>query len=237
MYQLIVIADPAIAININASVSIPYDSAIRVWCPDKENHLANLSLTPPSGYELSSVENGFEILYSFTVIGIPSLTFSHSASFGNDMQLNFYVPVSKLDGYDNVSLKIEKQEYTNNGGDTYTYKTVDIDTYTYRTMSGVQNYRFIFNGIAAKEMGNEIKAYILADKNGHTYTSDADVYSIKAYAYACLESTSSSITPEFKTLVVDMLNYGASSQRYFKYNLNNLVNADLTEEQKAMGTH
>jgi hypothetical protein len=135
-----------------------------------------------------------------------------------------------LAGYENVRLKIEKQEYTNNGGDVYTYKTVDIDTYTFRTMSGVRNYRFLFNGIAAKEMGNEIKAYVLADKDGHTYTSEPDIYSIKTYAYACLNSDSPSITESFKKLIVYMLNYGSFAQQYFNYNINNLVNADLTDE-------
>ena len=33
-----------------------------------------------------------------------------------------------------------------------------------------------------------------------------------------------------------MLNYGAAAQVYFGYDTENLVNADLTEEQKALGT-
>ena len=33
-----------------------------------------------------------------------------------------------------------------------------------------------------------------------------------------------------------MLNYGAAAQLYFNYDAENLVNADLTEEQKALGT-
>ena len=39
-----------------------------------------------------------------------------------------------------------------------------------------------------------------------------------------------------RTLLVDMLNYGAAAQVQFKYDTENLVNADLTDAQKAWAT-
>ena len=38
------------------------------------------------------------------------------------------------------------------------------------------------------------------------------------------------------TMLVDMLNYGAAAQKYFNYNISDLANSLLTEEQKALGT-
>ena len=39
-----------------------------------------------------------------------------------------------------------------------------------------------------------------------------------------------------KTLLVDMLNYGAAAQTYFNYNTGNLANSTLTAAQKKLGT-
>ena len=39
-----------------------------------------------------------------------------------------------------------------------------------------------------------------------------------------------------KTLLVDMLNYGAAAQENFKYNTSDLANAKLTDAQKALAT-
>ena len=41
---------------------------------------------------------------------------------------------------------------------------------------------------------------------------------------------------KMRTLLVDLLNYGASAQTFFGYNTANLVNKDLTEEQKGWAT-
>jgi hypothetical protein len=41
---------------------------------------------------------------------------------------------------------------------------------------------------------------------------------------------------KFRTLLVDLLNYGAASQKYVSYNIGALVNANLTATQKAWAT-
>ena len=47
---------------------------------------------------------------------------------------------------------------------------------------------------------------------------------------------SAGYSAEFKTLAVDMLNYGAAAQSYFGYRTDNLANRSLTGAQKALGT-
>ena len=45
-----------------------------------------------------------------------------------------------------------------------------------------------------------------------------------------------SMTAKIKTLIVDMLNYGAEAQLHFGYNAEDLANKLLSEEQKALAT-
>ncbi|MBQ8622484.1 MAG: hypothetical protein IJ422_09265, partial [Oscillospiraceae bacterium] len=54
-------------------------------------------------------------------------------------------------------------------------------------------------------------------------------YSVEKYAYAMLDYTNDA---DLQKLLIAMLNYGAEAQLYFGYNTDDLVNADLTDEQK-----
>jgi hypothetical protein len=63
--------------------------------------------------------------------------------------------------------------------------------------------------------------------------SEYKTTSILEYA---MQKLSTSTNSEFKVALVDMLNYGAAAQVKFKYNAENLVNAGLTDEQKALAT-
>lgn len=58
--------------------------------------------------------------------------------------------------------------------------------------------------------------------------------SIKKYAYQTLGKAATKDT--LKTLLVEMLYYGAEYQNYMNYKTDNLVTADLTDEQKARHT-
>ena len=100
-------------------------------------------------------------------------------------------------------------------------------------LNGVDYWHFTFPGISASEMGNVLSAKVVCEKDGVTYESQTDVYSVKEYAYARLEKTSSA---SYRKVLVDMLNYGAAAQAHFKKNADNPVNTDLTDEQKAFGS-
>ncbi len=56
--------------------------------------------------------------------------------------------------------------------------------------------------------------------------------SVRDYAMRILEKQNA----EAKTLLVDMLNYGAAAQTYFGYNTDDLANNQLSETQKAYAT-
>ncbi|MBP3633186.1 MAG: hypothetical protein J6J43_01275, partial [Oscillospiraceae bacterium] len=63
---------------------------------------------------------------------------------------------------------------------------------------------------------------------------DAYETSVRAYAAKALVAASSSA--EMKTLVVDMVNYGAAAQTNFSYKATDLANNQLTDAQKALAT-
>lgn len=93
-------------------------------------------------------------------------------------------------------------------------------------------YACTTTGIAAKEMGDSryYCAYAkLAD--GTIVYSDLNQYSPKHYAMSRLENSENE---NLKALCVAMLNYGAAAQSYFGYKTDALMNADLTDAQKAL---
>lgn len=56
--------------------------------------------------------------------------------------------------------------------------------------------------------------------------------SVKEYAYTMLDRYSGDEHSKLRTLLVDLLNYGAAAQIYAGYQTDNLVNSDLTDVQK-----
>ncbi|MBQ6551147.1 MAG: InlB B-repeat-containing protein [Lachnospiraceae bacterium] len=161
-----------------------------------------------------------------------TLTFKHNCEFSSNIALHYIVPQSELQGYSNIKLYIQMEKYAESAS-TPTLQEYTITKWTEYKSGSTLYHEFVFPGIFAAEMGNQIYATIVAEKDGVEYRSQADVYSIKAYAYNRLAKTDSAT---FRTLLVDMLNYGAAAQIHFKKNAANPVNADLTAEQKAYGT-
>ena len=80
-----------------------------------------------------------------------------------------------------------------------------LSSYKDATSGGVKYKRFEFSNVAAKEMGDELRAVLYADKNGKTYCSEVDIYSAKQYAYNMIGKDDTEI--KVKTLLVDMLDY------------------------------
>ena len=92
-------------------------------------------------------------------------------------------------------------------------------------------YAVTFDDISAKEMTDEITAVILKDGQpvGDVYTD-----SVADYALRILRKQETKA--ELKSVIVDMLNYGAKAQKHFKYNENVLANAELTEAEQALAS-
>jgi len=137
-----------------------------------------------------------------------------------------------------INYKVDKSLIDDNG-----YKT----PYVVFNLNGVKTvvkkykvvenkYVFDFTNIIPHQMNDTVYATLYATYNGVVYNSNAFEYSVSTYCYNMLEKCSSDEYAEFRTLLVDLLNYGSASQEYMKYKEGNLANANLTSEQKEWGT-
>ena len=152
-----------------------------------------------------------------------------SLTLSSDISINFYVPKKNVEGYENPYLLCTKQIYDKKGSLVGTEEL----KLTGRRENG-DNWVYTYTGIAAKEMGSLVTATVHGTKDGKEYTGKSLEYSVKQYAYNKLKADTTD--DKFKTMLVDMLNYGAAAQEYWGYNPKNLVNAELTDEQKTHAT-
>ncbi len=181
----------------------------------------------------AKAHNGINTEVTVTVTqGLNNVKISHICTFNNDLALGYLVPVNAVEGYENIYLEVKKQVYSEAGNEAE-WRTATLTEHTTETYSETEYYRFNYKNIAAKQMGDELQAVLHATKDGVEYTSPVDTYSVKQYAMNRIAASSNSY---FRTLMVDLLNYGAAAQNYFGYNTGSLANAELTEEQRALGT-
>lgn len=166
---------------------------------------------------------------------IPALTFQtlglrHNCSFGNDLSMLYAIPVESLRNCSDITLKVVKDYILQDG----TVETREkILTPVEYTIDGTTYYRFDYKEVSAKEIGDTLIAYLDFTKGEQNYNDKVDEYSLKQYAE---ERLAASANESFKRLLVDLLNYGAAAQTYFEYKTDKPVNAELTEEQKALST-
>ncbi len=156
-----------------------------------------------------------------------------SLTLQSDFAINFYVLDSVLEGWADPYVVFTKALYDTEGN-ILGYETETVDVYVRRTTDdGFACHMFTYSGINATEMGSAVTATLYATKDGTVYKGATVNYSVLTYAKNMLAKSSDA---ELCTMLVDLLNYGAAAQTYFGYNIVNLVNASLTEAQKAFAT-
>ena len=161
-------------------------------------------------------------------LSFDTITVRHNCSFGNDLSMLYAILKSDLSGCTDITLTVKKEVYEGNTLKETSTKTLTPTEYI---IKGTVYYRFDYNLVAAKEMGDTLTAELNFLREGATYSGTVDTYSLKEYATERLESSNDET---FKTLLVDLLNYGAAAQTYFGYRTDKLVNAELTDVQKAL---
>lgn len=90
-------------------------------------------------------------------------------------------------------------------------------------------WAIVYDGLAAKEMTDLFHVTIYNAKGqaiSNTYTESVRDYAMDKMTYDNME---------FKTMLVDMLHYGAASQQKFNYKTDDLADALLTPEQLSWG--
>ena len=159
---------------------------------------------------------------------VPELDFdSATLSFEDEILVNLYYTIS--DSYyvkEQGVLRFDE----NPGAADFNYAD---KVYSGSDALDDETYAITTEGIAAKEMGDD-RYYCVYVKllNNKYYYSRLVQYSPKTYATKMLAKDSTSEGQ--KALCVAMLNYGAAAQVFFDYKADDLMNAGLTAEQKAM---
>ena len=147
-----------------------------------------------------------------------------SLTLQNNIAVNYKVSKSLFEegGYENPYVK-----FVLNGKETIIsqYRIVD------------DKYVFDFTNIAPNQINDTIYATLYATIEGELCSSTIVEYSVASYCYNMLNKYSSDDYAKFRTLLVDLLNYGAAAQVYTKYNVDHLVNSSLTETQAAWETN
>ncbi len=151
----------------------------------------------------------------------------HTLNLASDIALNYAVSKELVAGFDLTSLclTVEKDLYEGNtltGTKTFCLTPVDKGNY----------YYFTLEGLTAVEMNDLLRATLRGEKDGVTYYSPTDSYSISSYAYTQLGKSNASA--DLKALCAELLRYGSAAQSYKSYRTDALPNAGLTEEQRAL---
>ncbi|MBR6825339.1 MAG: InlB B-repeat-containing protein, partial [Oscillospiraceae bacterium] len=151
----------------------------------------------------------------------------HSLNLASDISVNYAITKSTLTGFDmdTVYILAEIDVYEGNtktGTKTLTLLPVEQGSY----------YYFTLEGLTAVNMNDEIRVVLYGTKDGRVHYSTVDTYSIAAYAYA--QFTKTSAPQKLKVLCAELLRYGAKAQIYKSYRTDSLVDAKMTEGQKAL---
>lgn len=140
-----------------------------------------------------------------------------SLSLESSITMNFKVLKSSLSSFDEFYMTFEcggKEEKVTD------YKETD------------KYYVFSYKGINPQLMNDNVTAVLHAKNKSEEYTSPKKIMSVREYAYTMLDRYSGDEHSKLRTLLVDLLNYGAAAQIYAGYQTDNLVNSALTDVQK-----
>ena len=106
------------------------------------------------------------------------------------------------------------------------------DTTIPLTATDSENGDYVANteGVAAKKIGDTTYAQFRVIIKGEEVKSDVFAYSPKTYAMNKLGDGSADI--KIKDLCLTLLDYAAAAQTYFNYNVENLANAEVTDQMR-----
>jgi len=181
--------------------------------------------TLPASVDLMSVE-----LQSAAVVAAESKTelfefMGANMALNNSLAMNFAFATDHYSDWSGFYAEIVK-EYADGREDV----TVTIPVKDWENRDSY--YLVSYNGIAAKEMADNFYITIYNAEGEAVSVTRTD--SVRAYAKRTLDSEKT--TDGLKTVVVDMLNYGAASQNFFGYGVDDLATDVLTEAEQALAS-
>ena len=169
-----------------------------------------------------------EILVQQQTLDMLPIQVRYNCAFGSDFSMVYAVPLADLAGCTDIRLTVERERYEGNtpaGTDTRTLLP------TAYTIGGAAYDRFDYNGIGASMMGDSLTATLHFVYDGAAYSRDLGTHDLKQYALGRLRNSASG---DYRTLMADLLSYGAAAQTYLGYRNDAPVNVDLNDTEKAL---
>ena len=152
-----------------------------------------------------------------------------NATFASDYSVLFAITEGVKNAYSKVYIVAEREQFD---GDT-AIESSSV-TLTECSLNG-SYYALTYENFAARELASEINATLYAeDAEGNVYYGPTISYSLRQYAENQIRKAT--VAEEFKTMMVDFLNYGAAAQTHFGYNTSDLANSGLTEDELALAS-
>ena len=152
---------------------------------------------------------------------------NYSVSFDGEVCYNIYYTVDQMKGIRVENMGLITWSKAQPSGTIETATDIIPGALTDGSQFMVKS-----KGIAAKTLGDNLyfKIYAQLEDGSYAYS---DLKSVNAKNYA-IGRINKSTNAHMKALSVAMLNYGAAAQTYFNYQAYNLMNASLTDAQKAL---
>lgn len=212
--------DPSTSANANSTFSFTIDPADAKSVTAQKIDGTAIDLT--GEYELPFVESDVKLILERNRINIAG----SSLKAGDTLDLYFYVAASDLTEGASYTARVQRTKQGEDVG------TTEIPSSQW--VKDGQYLRFAYDGIAAKEMTDEVHVTI-HDASGNQIsnvcTESVENYAVRALAiYA--NAAENSKNAALRTTLVDMLNYGAACQDFFDdYNIDAPANARIDPYQ------
>ena len=169
-----------------------------------------------------------EILVQQKTLDMLPIQVRYNCAFGSDFSMVYAVPLADLAGCTDIRLTVERERYEGNTPAGTDMRTLLPTAYT---IGGAAYDRFDYNGIGASMMGDSLTATLHFVYDGAAYSRDLGTHDLKQYALGRLRNSASE---DYRTLMADLLSYGAAAQTYLGYRNDAPVNVDLNDTEKTL---
>ena len=169
-----------------------------------------------------------EILVQQKTLDMLPIQVRYNCAFGSDFSMVYAVPLADLAGCTDIRLTVERERYEGNTPASTDTRTLLPTAYT---IGGAAYDRFDYNGIGASMMGDSLTATLHFGYDGAAYSRDLGTHDLKQYALGRLRNSASE---DYRTLMADLLSYGAAAQTYLGYRNDAPVNVDLNDTEKTL---
>ena len=154
-----------------------------------------------------------------------TIPFSHSLTLESSISINYMTPAESLADCTSFSLLCSLPLYQGN-------ERIGTETRELRgELKSNGYYAFPLKGLTALQMNDSVEAQLVMEKNGITYVSSVDSYSVARYAYRQLDRAQA--TDKLKRLCADLLQYGSAAQQWKGYRTDSPADGAMTSAHRA----